>query len=102
MTSRIHRGFHRLGVVLAVPVALVAVGLAGREVWTQWEAQYFWAADPIVGHPAPTFLERFDTSAYHANLATSALLLVLAPALYIAARVVGWVLDGFIGPTSEA
>ncbi len=33
MTSRIHRGFHRIGVVLAAPAFIAALWLGGREAW---------------------------------------------------------------------
>ncbi len=33
MTSHIARGFHRTGVVVALPILLLAAGLAGREEW---------------------------------------------------------------------
>ena len=45
MTSRIHRGFHRIGVVLAVPMFIAALWLGGHEVW---DHQTFFAAPSII------------------------------------------------------
>ena len=62
MTSRIHRGFHRIGVVLAGLAILLDVAL-------------------VLGNQLK--------SALH--------LLVVAVALYVAVRAVGWILAGFLG-----
>ena len=116
MTSRIHCGFHRIGVVLAVPVLLVAGALAGHEAWLQQTTK-----DPYAGFAdatpapkkAPNYFDRFDppsdakpgmfddlipkTPYYRADYTMASLALALALALYAAARAVGWVLAGFIG-----
>ena len=114
--SRIHRGFHRIGIVLAVPALLVGISLAGHEAWLQWTAKDPWAAFPIV-EPAPappptisrpgvlTFDDLIpktpaypaEYAKYRADYSTAAFFMVLAVALYAAARGTGWVLDGFMG-----
>ncbi len=48
MTSRIRRGFHRIGVVLAVPVLLVAGALAGHEAWAERSTREAFEVAPIV------------------------------------------------------
>ena len=73
VTSRITRGFHRIGIVLAIPVLLLAAGLAGREEWLQRATQ-------VPGQ-------------YHASFGTPLRLLGLAVILYAAARVIGRVFD---------
>ena len=88
MTSRIHRGFHRIGVVLAVP-PLVGVGWLGTiGLWRQIADRGPWEDYGS----APTYL-----SSYRLAL----LLFGLALALYAAARAVGWVLVGFMGPSAR-
>ncbi len=84
MTSRIHRGFHRIGVVLAGLALLMAAGNAIAEVfsWTITLGTQE-ASRPFAHHP-PDFSEALVYSA-------------LALALYIVARAVGWVLAGFMG-----
>ena len=120
MTSRIHRGFHQIGTVLAVPVLLVAVGLAGHEAWLQWTTKDPWAAFPIVepARPAtaipqarnlhdtgpddwvyPSEIAAGHAAPYAANYTLASLALGLALALYAAARAVGWVLAGFLSPS---
>ena len=64
------RGFHRIGMVLAIPVMLLAAGLAGREEWLQQ-----------------------TTQDYHASLGTPLRLLGLSVILYAAARVIGRVFE---------
>ncbi len=74
MTSHIARGFHRTGVVVALPILLLAAGLAGREEWLPRTTQ-----DP----------------GYHASFGTPLRLLALAVILYVAVRAIGWMFDGF-------
>ena len=82
MTARIHRGFHRVGLVLAVPVLLAAVALGVHE-----------AAYPSGGlAPGPN-----GTSYYPTDYLVPVLVAVLSLVLYAAACAVGWVLAGLIG-----
>ena len=114
MTSRIHRGFHRIGVVLAVPVLLVALGLAGHEAWLQWTTKDPYAAFERVPEPKkpPNVFDQFDppsnpvsqpvAPAYRADYTMASVALAFALALYVAARAVGWVLDGFMGSNGRS
>ncbi len=95
MTARIRRGFHRIGVVLALPVLLVAGWIAGDETWQAWATSGLppeqWSnADGTI-----SFEEAVGT--HHAFYGYALAWAVFALALYIAARAVGWVLAGFIG-----
>ena len=126
MTSRIARGFHRIGIVLALPVLLLAAVIAGHEEWLQWSTRNPWAAFPIVGQAPVTPLGKvqvgqdqwwanapivkpataspglFDDlipKPHTANFTVPLLLLGLAVALYAVARALGWVVDGFIAPS---
>ena len=95
MTSRIHRGFHRIGVVLAVPMLLVAGWIAGDETWQAWSTsglppERFFHADGSVS------LE-VSFAVHHAFYGYALAWAALAVALYAAARGVGWILAGFIG-----
>ena len=109
MTSRIHRGFHRIGVVLAVPVLLVAGWLAGHETWMQWTAKDPYAEfddAPLPAKKAPNVFDQFDLPSdtkapltapyYRADYTIAAFVLALSIALYVAARALGWVLAGFL------
>ena len=84
MTSRFHRGSHRVGVVLAGLALLMAAGNAIAEVFTWTITLGTQGASRPFAHQPPDFSEALVYSA-------------LALALYIAARAVGWVLAGFIG-----
>jgi hypothetical protein len=85
MTSRIHRGFHWIGIVSALPPLVGAGCLAALGLWRQVVDRGPW--EDYGG--APTYLPSYRLAL---------LLLALALALYIAARAVAWVLDGFISP----
>ncbi len=74
MILRVARGFHRIGIVVALPVLLLAAGLAGHEEWQQTTQ---------------------DPGQFHASFGTPLRLLGLAIILYAAARVIGRVLHGF-------
>ena len=76
MISRAARGFHQAGVVVALPILLIATGLAGHEEWLQRTTQ--------------------NPGQYHTSFGTPLRLLGLAVTLYAAARVIGRVFDGFI------
>lgn len=81
-SARIHRGLHRVGLVLAVPVLLAAAAMGVHET-----------AYPSGGlAPGPN-----GTSYYPADYLVPVLVAVLALVLYAAARAVGWVFAGFIG-----
>ena len=83
MTSRIHRGFHWIGIVSAVPPLVGAGCLAALGLWRQ-------VADrgPRKDYEgAPTYLPSYRLALF---------LLALAIAFYVAARVVGWVVAGFM------
>ena len=75
MTSRIALSFHRRGIVLALPVLLLAAGVAAHEEWLQRTTQ--------------------DLGQYHPSFGTPLRLLGLAVILYVAARAIGRVFDGF-------
>ena len=68
MTSRIHRGFHRIGVVLAAPLILLSAVLAVHETWEQQttkvppEASRPAPATPSL-RPVPNYFDRFDPPA---------------------------------------
>ena len=111
MTSRIARGFHRIGVVLAVPLLLLAVGVAGHEAWLQWTTKDPYAAFADAPPPSTGKKNPYDNPEmsipvppskphpyYQADYTSAGLAFALALALYTAARAVGWVLDGFMGP----
>jgi hypothetical protein len=87
MTSRIHRGFHRIGIVSALPPLVGAACLAAIGLWRQFTDRGPW--EDYGG--APTYLPDYRLAL---------LLLALALTLYAAARAVGWVLDGFMGPSA--
>ena len=86
MTSRVARGFHRIGIVLALPPLLLAGWLATQRAWLPWSS-HPWDADPIVGQSPDDRM----WGAYNNSL----LLLGLAIALYAVARALGWIVDGF-------
>ena len=101
MTSRISRGFHRIGIVLAVPVLMVAGVSAGYEAWRQWNSESRlpnaddafwkrWGVDPDAIHQA-------QVADYNGTLTY----VVLAVALYAVARAIGWAVDGFMGPARK-
>ena len=75
------RGFHRIGIVVALPILLLAAALAGYEEWLQRTTQ--------------------DPGQFHASFGTPLRLLGLAVILYVAARAIGRVFDGFAS-TSRA
>ena len=84
MISRVARGFHRTGIVVAVvalPILLLAAGLAGHEEWLQRTTQ--------------------DSGQFHASFGTPLRLLGLAIILYVAARAIQRVFDGFTKRASE-
>ncbi len=100
MTSRIHRGFHRIGVVLAVSVLLTSAFEAAYELWWVWSTRRAYAdlvATTPGGEPAVDAFERMAQAPHVANYSMSLFLLALALVLYAAARAVGWVLAGFLG-----
>ena len=105
MTSRIHRGFHRLGVMLAVPVVGVGLWLSVSE-WRQ-QADAGAAQAHALAFLSDADLERLAQGIpistalpemHQANFTVALLVFALALALYAAARAVGWVLDGFMSP----
>ena len=111
MTSRIHRGFHRIGIVLAMPVLIVALGLASHEVWRASEEHGPWENYTPAGRviaPAidmsklsdaqlQAIIDTGEKRSVSQNYTFPLTLLGLALALYVVARAVGWVLDGFVG-----
>lgn len=82
MTTRIHRRIHRVGVVLAVPVLILAAALGIHE--TVYPS----------GHIAPG---PNGVPYYPSDYLVPVAVAVLALALYAAARAVGWIIAGFIG-----
>ncbi len=97
MTARIHRGFHRIGVVLAAPPLLVGVVAAGYQSWLQWGAQpsstsdiddAFWRRWNV----DPAAMRHVQVADYTGPLIAIAMALVL----YAVARAVGWVLARFL------
>ena len=109
-SARIHRGFHRVGVVLALPVLLLAGWLAGHEAWLQWTTNdpYAGFADAPPASKASNPFDRFDLPSdakptsvvpyYQADYILALLALALSFAFYAAARAIGWVLAGFLSP----
>ena len=79
--SRVARGFHRIGVVVALPILLLAAGLAGHEEWLQRTTQ--------------------DPGQFHASFGTPLRLLGLAIILYVAARAIQRVFDGFMSTSKS-
>lgn len=112
MTLRVHRGFHRIGIVLVVPVLLLGIGLAAHETWLQWTTKDPYAAfaeaytlpsDSTNKYAAPGMSEPAARPVevgpyYRANYTLASLALGIALALYVAARAIGWVLAGFLSP----
>ena len=114
MNSRISRGFHRIGIVLAVLMLLAAGRSAGQEMWLQWML-----SDPYVAaedDPAPPSAQtnHVETSGmsspaertaprvfYQPNYLPAIRSLFLAFVLYAAARAAGWVLDRYISQASR-
>ena len=95
MTSRIHRGFHRIGIVLAVPFLILGLAIAYQQTWIGWDS--FGAPHAAVPSTdgSITYAKAFPSPQpfYGYAIAWTALGL----ALYAAARAVGWILAGFIG-----
>ena len=109
MNSRISRGFHRIGIVLAVLMLLAAGRSAGQEMWLQWML-----SDPYVAaedDPAPASAQTNHVEAsgmsnpaerttprvfYRPNYLPAIRSLFLAFVLYAAARAVGWALDRYM------
>ena len=104
MTSRIHRGFHRIGVVLAVPVLLVAGALAGHEAWAERSTREALAAFEKAPPQTDAFERMMSTPRpiHVADYAVPFTMMLAALAFYAAARAVGWVLAGFISPGHRA
>ncbi len=94
MTARIHRGFHRVGVVLAVPALLVAGWIAGSEMWQAWATSGLPTEKFIASDGSLTVEEAFGT--HHAYFGYALAWAGVALALYALARAVGWILAGFI------
>ena len=97
MTSRIHRGFHRIGVVLAVPVLLVAGWIAGSETWQAWSTSGLPPEKVGASDGSFSFEEAFGT--HHAYYGYALAWAAAALALYASARAVGWIFDGFLTPS---
>ena len=107
MTSRIHCGFHRAGIVLAVPPAGLGLWLAV----TEWRRQANEEAETsrILRAMSDADLEKLAASMisaatppperHQADYTTASVLLAVALALYASARAVGWVLAGFLSPS---
>ena len=94
MTSRVHRGFHQVGVVLAVPVMLFSFGLASHEAWLQWTTSRLPDKTLRWQDGSASVVRSFN---YHpADLTLAGIVLALSLAVYATARAVGWVLAGFI------
>ena len=88
-----------MGIVLAVPVALVAVGLAAYEAWLQWTTSRLPDETLRWQDGSVSVVRSFN---YHpADLTMAGLVLALALAFYAACRAVGWVLAGFMGPANR-
>ena len=96
VTSRIHRGFHRIGVVLAAPVLLVAGWLAGHEAWLSYKDEDLLAAS--VDPDLAAALASMSAPPHIADYTGGAIVAGIALALYVAARGVGWALAGFLRP----
>ena len=96
MTSRIHRGFHRIGAVLAVPVALVASWIACAETWQAWSTSGLPREEFAGSDGSISFEEAFGT--HHAYYGYALAWIFFAVALYVIARAVGWILAGFLSP----
>ncbi len=92
--SRIARGFHRIGIVAALPPLLLGIGIACQETWLGWNA-------PALPNPprANGNLTYEEFTAHQAYYGYAIAWCCLALALYIAARAIGWVLDGFASPS---
>lgn len=91
--NRIHRGFHRVGIVLAVPFLILAAGIALQQTWIGW------GATDVPVHPRADGSFSYDEAFPHPHAFYGYALAwaVFAIALYATARAVGWVLDGFVG-----
>ena len=95
MTARIHRGLHRVGLVLAVPPLMVAGWIACSEAWQAWATSGLPPERFIASDGSVTFEEAFGT--HHAYYGHALAWAALALVLYAAARAVGRVLAGFFG-----
>lgn len=79
--------------MLAVPVTLSAVGLAGHEVWLQVTRSSLRGEKLRWQDGSVSIVPFFNY--HHADMTIAELFLALA--LVLVARVIGWVLAGFIG-----
>ena len=100
MTSRIHRGFHRIGIVLAVPPLLVAGWIAASETWQAWATSGLPPEQWSNADGTTSLEESFST--HHAYYGYAIAWAAVALALYAAARAVGWVLDGFLSDAKRS
>ena len=137
MTSRINRGFHRVGIVLAVPflcAALVTAIKASNNVvqlhgglgevanaipsslkagdqrqCTHFDVEGKKSVDLTIAEidtvlsgkpPICQLLSDEDLNIrYGYDYSVAILISVFALAIYVAARAIGWVLDGFMSPS---
>ena len=86
MASRVSRGFHRIGIVLAIPPVLLAIWLAAHETSYEW-VPHPWDKDPII--------EPVHDGRIWGSFTSEIALLILAAVLYAVSRVIGWIVDGF-------
>ena len=86
MTSRIARGFHRIGIVLAVPPVILAIWLAAHETSYEW-GPHPWDKDPI--------LEPVHDGQMLGTFTDEIALLITAALLYAMSCAIGWIVDGF-------
>ena len=100
MTPRIHRGFHRIGIILTA-FPLVGAGWLGVSE-RNWQADTEAAQARVLASLSDADLEKITVGTrmptalpevHHVNSTTVVVLHALAVALYGAARSVAWVLD---------
>ncbi len=95
--SRVSRGFHRVGIVLAIPPLLLGAYIACSETWSAWSTSGL-PPEQFAGDDGKiTLVESFNT--HHADYTYAVMWIVAALVAYIMARGIGWVLDGFLSPS---
>ena len=82
MASGISRGFHRIGIILAVPPVLLAIWLAAQETSYSWNS-HPWDKDPII--------EPVHSGRMWGSFTNEIALLIVAALLYAVSLAIGWV-----------
>lgn len=114
--ARISTGLHRIGVVLAGPLVLAAIGLAAWEIRPLPECKTLFdnllpnpdrcqvTQNSVGFNPASQSVPRFtgtpvnhDPFAPAPNFLVASLFLTAGAAVYAACRALGWIINGFVG-----